>query len=581
MDAKQQKQQKVDVDYIEININQLLNEIIECLKDNCSTWFSNEHGLQKLIPKALNYVDYNLKRNNNYIFEFESLLKAAQQTQENELLKKTQEQELLQTTQVSPPSPVAAAVEVKEVKKRSKSLKILSRTSETSKKLDVNNEVNNNNTHSESNLNSTNSLSMANLNNELSKLQLPSSMSNYLNDLRQQEAVQLSFSCVEQNIMHIGYLLNIFKRFWSKFTRQDCTTVSFNDHLNIFYLNNADNLSAFSQLDQFLYNIHWKITNKNVNDDTTSNSSFNQELHSILLTPTTNRNLLNINFLLNYYKLISYDFISFKLFIRQLQLTQIAAILCQIIYRILNFYQKSLKSSAGQAAHSQGVKDYFVFPVSQFRPISWSNNHVTLHQNINSTSSVSPTISTRDETSLNNLFIDDLKEFLSLSINRLNNQADVINNVGYFYIVNKSNGLVLEAFEPSNTKPSANNKSKAARFCLTKKEKSRNEQLWYYYAYNGCIANKLVRSGHCMAVSSLNPKSPVCLFPNVRTTNCKWFFNHVDNSITSGLGENLVLDFMTEDEESSDAASTTKRYAVIINKKEPKKTSQKWSIEFQ
>ncbi len=431
---------------------------------------------------------------------------------------------------------------------------------------------------------------------ELSKLQLPSSLGCYLNDLRQHQAVQLNYRQIEQNIMQIGYCLNVLNRFWSKFLTSKDPAV-FDDHLSLFYINNSENLSSFTQLEQLLYNIHWQITNKNIKDctDLDATSFTTNDLHTILLTPTTNSNLLNINFLLNYYKLISYDFISFKLFIRQTQLIQIAAILCQIIYRILNFYQKNMKN--GPTVNS---KDYLVFPTSQYRPISWSNSHVTLHQKPTSNGNqlqatpqpsrpVSP--AQQEPTSLNNLFISDLKDFLNLSINRLNNQADIINDIGYFYIVNKSTGLVLEAFEQAgnltslNARASVTLKSKAARFYLTSKLKARNEQLWYYYAYNGCIANKLVRSGHCMAVSSLNPKSPVCLFPNVRTTNCKWFFNHVDNTITSGLGENLVLDFITEDEINSvpdeSSASTGKRYAAIINKKEANKASQKWSIEFQ
>jgi hypothetical protein len=572
-----------------------MNEIIDALKDNCSNWFNESSVLRHLIPQALNYIDYNIKRNNNYIFEFESLLKASQQTQENEIFKKYEEEQLQHQQQVVVPQSPSPVPSSKSDKKRSKSLKVLNRSGDKTPVMNA--KIDHLNIQSETNLNGTTlSTSSQNVNN-VDQTKSPINISNYLTDLRQQEAVQLSYRYIEQNIMQIGYCLNIFNRFWAKVASTN-TNNSFEDHLNLFYLNNSDNLTVFSQLDQFLYKINWQISNKNENDIGTDLDahSFSQELHTILLTPTTNKNLLNINFLINYYRLISYDFISFKLFIRQLQLTQIAAIVCQIIYKIFNFYQKHTKGSIStQQIHNS--KDFFVFPTNQFRPISWSNNHVTLHQN--GLKSPQPQLSTsqasfsgsnqqREDSAFNNLFINDLKEFLNLSINRLNSQANVINNIGYFYIVNKSTGLVLEALDsPTNTSNmTSSQKSKAARFYLTKKEKTRSEQLWYYYAYNGCIVNKLVRSGHCMAVSSLNPKSPVCLFPNVRTTNCKWFFNHVDNTITSGLSENLVLDYTNEEEiqgiaSNNDDSSAKRLAAVIINKRDNSKASQKWLIEFQ
>jgi hypothetical protein len=97
----------------------------------------------------------------------------------------------------------------------------------------------------------------------------------------------------------------------------------------------------------------------------------------------------------------------------------------------------------------------------------------------------------------------------------------------------------------------------------------------YYYLINGCIANKIIRSGHCMAASSLNAKSPVCFWPNVKTTNCSWFYNSADHTISSGLDEELVLDYVMVEE-----AANTKRYAVVIDTKVPNKVSQKWSFEF-
>jgi hypothetical protein len=230
------------------------------------------------------------------------------------------------------------------------------------------------------------------------------------------------------------------------------------------------------------------------------------------------------------------------------------------------------------------------------------------------------------------LFIKDLNEFLSLSVNRLNIQSNLANRTGYFYVVNQSTGLVLQAVDfvnnyslreqveqhqkrlqskqqqqqqqmsnqsktnsPKTTVSSSSSSAmnKGPRFYLMKKtnkpssysaasnnwsinqDYGNDEQLWYYYLINGCLANKIIRSGYCMAASSLNAQTPVCFWPNVKTTNCSWFFNTEDQTIVSGLSDDLVLDFVVTDEQS-----TNPRYCVIIDTKQPNKASQKWTFEF-
>ena len=318
----------------------------------------------------------------------------------------------------------------------------------------------------------------------------------------------------------------------------------------------------------------------------------------------------------------------------------------------------------------------FSFSADKYKPISWSANHVTLYNVQNSAGNnpneyhhrgVSPlrTLNnnnkqqdgnnnnnnnkpylTREEQMRqvkNELFLSELNEFLKLSTQRLNIQSSLANRTGYFYIVNKSTGLVLQAVDfaatcslkeqieqnqkrlqsakanaaaggtntnGSSPKPIASSASKGPRFYLMPKlvsnshsaastnnnnnnnnnSKTQNlvsnsslmhgdssandEQLWYYYLINGCVANKIIRSGYCMAASSLNPKSPVTFWPNVKTTNCSWFFNHQDQTIVSGLSEDLVLDYQIIDE------APNQRYAVIIDTKVPNRASQKWSFEF-
>ena len=230
----------------------------------------------------------------------------------------------------------------------------------------------------------------------------------------------------------------------------------------------------------------------------------------------------------------------------------------------------------------------------------------------------------------NQLFIEDLNEFVRISTHRLNIQAHLANRTGYFYMVNQSTGLVMQAVDFTSaftlkeqiehnqkrlqnasvkagahkcttTSTGASTVSKGPRFYLMPKanvttnasklakanqnaaasssssltsDTANDEQLWYYYLINGCVANKIIRSGHCMAASSLNTKSPVCFWPNVKTTNCSWFYNSVEQTIVSGLSDDLVLDYMIIDE------APNQRYAVVIDYKVPNKASQKWSFEF-
>jgi hypothetical protein len=228
------------------------------------------------------------------------------------------------------------------------------------------------------------------------------------------------------------------------------------------------------------------------------------------------------------------------------------------------------------------------------------------------------------------LFLNNLEEFLKQSTQRLNIQASLANRTGYFYIVNQSTGLVLQAvdftsefslkeqiennqkrIQSSSIKAtsggggvisggggarSPSNITKGPRFYLMPKvsgspkasnppanntvssslsvETAHDEQLWYYYLINGCLANKIIRSGYCMAASSLNAKSPVTFWPNVKTTNCSWYFNHQDQTIVSGLSDDLVLDYVIIDEQPN------QRYAVVIDAKVQNKASQKWAFEF-
>lgn len=469
---------------------------------------------------------------------------------------------------------------------------------------------------------------------------------------------------LEAEVEKISYELDLLFRNWNKLSnlgRQQYQ--NYNDQLKgsveFQILMNSFNSSVIvKELEQSLFKLNWLITSKS------GFSEPNWQTNVFSLTPSTVDSFIGVNLLKTYYKYVKYDFVSYKLFTRQLQLIQICAILLNIIHRVLVFHKEAITlssitntfnganssgSAMGGVLNESGTNPSLLslsFSSDKYRPISWSANHVTLYNvtssKQNESTSVSQAVSRASSTRRagddnprgnflgkedtikqikNDLFLKELNEFIALSTSRLNIQASMANRTGYFYIVNQSTGLVLQAVDFTNTlslkeqieqnqkrlqnsslKNASKNQapvpgsssgivSKGPRFYLTPKinstpassstissslsnETANDEQLWYYYLINGCVANKLIRSGYCMAASSLNAKSPVCFWPNVKTTNCSWFFNSHDHTIVSGLSDDLVLDYILIDE------SPNQRYAVVIDTKVPNKASQKWTIEF-
>ncbi len=468
----------------EISIGQLLKSIIDCLKRDSSSWFKKtsaeetDGDLCFLIPQALNYLEYNLKRNNNYINEFEIITRSSRLEQETEELKAT----MLETTGDKRSDTLATATPTKEVakkkyflKKRSKSLKVPPKEPEQAQQATNTQQQPNTSAQGRSPLKSQHD---------------PLLISEQIN-------MQSQLNLLEQDFMNISYYLNLLVKFWSDFATNQH---EFNGHLKQFYQNYIEpNQVVLTMLEKYLYQINYKITNK-------CGSSELLSLSSISIAPAL---LKNQNFLQNFYKYLNYDFLSYKLFTRQLQLIQLTAILCHLILKIFNYHYKA-----------DDANKMLQFPVDQYRPISWSNQHVTLY----SSSPKPPKRNMNDSgcsTDQNESFISDLNDFLSLSQLRINNQADIINNFGYFYIVNKLNGFVLEAIDIDGTSApgqqiNAKSKAKCPRFFLKPKTpKANDQQLWYYYLYNGCLANKYIRSSYCMAASSLIANSPVCLWANV------------------------------------------------------------------
>lgn len=476
-----------------------------------------------------------------------------------------------------------------------------------------------------------------------------------LNQNQSHEINNSDYLELEFEVEKISYHLDNLHRQWTKLTKTQ--TFLLNDQLKYSIefqtlINNLNSSVIVKELEQSLFKLNWLITSKS------GFSEPNWRTSVLSITPSTFDSFIGVNLLKNYYKYVKYDFVSYKLFTRQLQLIQICAIILNLIHRIIVYYRESTTLSSitntlnGLNTTNPGQGGNFfndalnpsllslTFSADRYRPISWSANHVTLY-NVQGTRSqaesdktapgsrnLSRSSSRRGEQRFmskeetirqikNDLFIKDLKDFMTLSMERLNLQSDLANRTGYFYIVNQSTGLILQAVDftsenslkeqieqnqkriqnssikgrPNSGAKSPNLISKGPRFYLMPKVNSANvnnsslpsslnsetasdEQLWYYYLINGCVANKIIRSGHCMAASSLNAKSPVTFWPNVKTTNCSWFFNHQDQTIVSGLSDDLVLDYIIVDEPPN------QRYAVVIDTKVPNKASQKWSFEF-
>jgi hypothetical protein len=248
-------------------------------------------------------------------------------------------------------------------------------------------------------------------------------------------------------------------------------------------ISNINSAVIAKNLEQSLFKMNWLITSK---------SGFNEpnwQSCVLSLTPSTNDSFIGVNLLKNYYKYVKYDFVSYKLFTRQLQLIQLCAIILNAIHRILLFYRETvtlssitnnLNGPAGCVNDLMGSSLLsFNFSSDKYRPISWSANHVTLYNVQNSktvssnqtlvTSSDRPAKSgnvsrnsstrrdeSRGQVALNkedhirqiktDVFIKELNDFLLLTTNRLNIQAHMANRTGYFYVVNQSTGLVSSIY---------------------------------------------------------------------------------------------------------------------------------------
>lgn len=157
-------------------------------------------------------------------------------------------------------------------------------------------------------------------------------------------------------------------------------------------LNELNANALVRELEQSLFKLNWLITSKS------GFSEPNWQSTVLSLTPSTIDSFIGVNLLKNYYRYVKYDFVSYKLFTRQLQLIQISAIILHLVGSILGFYKEMtggqveaarIENAAmalnvggllgGGGADSTLFSSPFNFSADKFRPISWSANHVTLY----------------------------------------------------------------------------------------------------------------------------------------------------------------------------------------------------------
>lgn len=221
-----------------------------------------------------------------------------------------------------------------------------------------------------------------------------------LSHAQNNEVSNTDYMELEIEVEKISYHLETLSRAWSKLSKsranslKDLAATSSSHALRFSLefqsiLNELNAMALVKELEQSLFKLNWLITSK---------SGFSEpNWHSTVLslTPSTIDSFIGVNLLKNYYRYVKYDFVSYKLFTRQLQLIQISAIILHLVASILGFYKEMTGGHVEAAridnatATSVGLlcgdsnqalcHASFNFAADKYRPISWSANHVTLY----------------------------------------------------------------------------------------------------------------------------------------------------------------------------------------------------------
>lgn len=250
--------------------------------------------------------------------------------------------------------------------------------------------------NTQSNGRSNVSSSMSQLSNTATASDVSSSIQNQLKLTQAQnhEVSNSDYMELEIEVEKISYHLETLSRAWSKVSkaRANCLRDPNPNSTNILrfsleftsILNDLNSNVLVKELEQSLFKLNWLITSKS------GFSEPNWQSTVLSLTPSTIDSFIGVNLLKNYYRYVKYDFVSYKLFTRQLQLIQICAIILHLISSILSFYKEMTggyvesarienANMGGLLADSNQALCSFNFSADKFRPISWSANHVTLY----------------------------------------------------------------------------------------------------------------------------------------------------------------------------------------------------------
>lgn len=224
-----------------------------------------------------------------------------------------------------------------------------------------------------------------------------------LTQVQNHEISNSDYMELEIEVEKISYHLETLSRVWSKLSKarsnansslQGATASNISQQQALKFslefqslLGTLNANSLVKELEQSLFKLNWLITSK------CGFSEPNWQSTVLSLTPSTIDSFIGVNLLKNYYRYVKYDFVSYKLFTRQLQLIQICAVILHLVCNILGFYKEmtggcvesarienaAVANNLGLLGDSNQALCSFNFSADKFRPISWSANHVTLY----------------------------------------------------------------------------------------------------------------------------------------------------------------------------------------------------------
>ena len=323
----------------EIGVKDLLAEIVDKLSTfNVSQWFNAEVvdeavSLFEPIQQALNHIDFNLKRNSDFINELTKLLDTSRVIKQEAHLKKVSKQleEERMSSLSTPSSPALKSKEsiAEEAKKKPRSsFKAFSTLSLTSK--------------STKDEKKSNTLQLPEAKDLRASLSQIDDIARYKLNQNSQQPAELnipSYIELETEVEKVSFHLESMTRQWFKLDMANSggtpvdtlrSAIEFQS-----FISNLNSTFVVKELEQALFKLNWLMTSKS------GFSEPNWQSSVLSLTPSTTDSFIGVNLLKNYYKHVKYDFVSYKLFTRQMQLIQLCAIILGVVHRIMNYYREA------------------------------------------------------------------------------------------------------------------------------------------------------------------------------------------------------------------------------------------------